>query len=390
MNTAGKFGVYGVQERARTMERHRVRVKGAETGDDAIPLRSRAAPERSPVRQTHSGEKSGYRVREAAAQKTGVFSEDFMSAAAEHPPGTLRRKRAAAGDPPRSRRAGPDAAHNSDEIFLSRKDRDAKRLEAYRLAQRRRAMTRLRRGIAVTLLLALFVTLAGALAYRLFCGIREIRVEGVSRYSPQEIVDAAGLAPDAHLYSFSSRVVQSDVTLRCPYVRTLAVERQAPGTVLFTVEEDTAVFYASLYGEYRVLSGTLRVLDAVEEAQAQEEKLIQLRLPPVREAVAGRVIVFADERFSRQIRQIVGEAAASGLRERITTIDLRRPYNLRMVCDHQYLLDFGNAEDVAVKLRIAEAVLAESVFQTSIRAQIDLSTTSSTSVILDDQIQLEE
>lgn len=385
--TTTRIGVYGAQERARTRIASRIRNSyQVIDGDDAIPLARRASSRRTPPRDPPPS-RGDYRVRDAAARASGTFAPGFTVDPHERDQEQPRTRRR----PERTRRpADPDAAHNRDDIFLSDSARSERRLEEYRLARRSRAIANLKRFAAVTLLMLLFLTFAGAIVYRFIYRVRDIRVEGTARYSEEEIVEAAGLTEDTHLYSFSSRAVREAVTLRCPYVRTLDVTRQAPGTVLFRIDEDTAVFYAELYGETRALSGTLRVLDVIAPDEAKDAHLIRLRLPPIAEAIEGRVLVLSDERYARQIREIAGEVSASELRDRITTIDLRRPYSLRMVCDHQYQLNFGTADDVGVKLRIAQAVLADSVFQTSIKAEIDLTTTSSTSVVLDDQLDLDE
>ena len=392
MNTTRRIGVYGAQERARTRASARVRdLKNETDGDDAIPLTRRAAPRHASLRDPPAQPRRGsYRVRDAAARGSGTFAPGFTVDPRESAQNAGRRRQAPPQQHTRRRPSDPDASHNRDEIFLTDSARRERRMEDYRLARRRRALAAAKRFAAVSLLMLLFLVFAGAIVYRFIYRVRDIRVEGSQRYSEEEIVRAAGLDEDVRLYSFSSRTVRDAVTLRCPYIRTLDVSRKAPGTVLLLVEEDTPVFCAELYGELRALSGTLRVLNAVNPGEAESANLIRLRLPPVASAIEGRVLVLSDERYARQFREIATAVAASGLRERITTIDLRRPYSLRMVCDHQYQLNFGSSDDIGVKLRIAQAVLSDSVFQTSIKAQIDLTTTSSTSVVLDDQIDLDE
>jgi cell division protein FtsQ len=278
---------------------------------------------------------------------------------------------------------------NTDEIFISRKERDARKLEAYRLARKRKIHYQMNRALSALLMMTLFVGCALALMYKLVYVIRNVDVTGSQRYTSEEILLASGVEAGDNLYSFSSRIAENAVTLQYPYVRELDVSRKAPSTVHFTVTEDTAVFYAEIYGEMRALSSSLRVLDRVSGSDVDALGLIRLRMPEIESAMAGRVVQFREEKFARQIRETTAEILSSGLSERITSVDLRDPYQVRMVADKRFLLEFGSNADLGIKMKVASAVLADELFKTDIKAQIDLSVSDSTSVILDNQLNLD-
>ena len=134
----------------------------------------------------------------------------------------------------------------------------------------------------------------------------------------------------------------------------------------------------------------MRVLDCVSDEDIDAMGLIHLRIPKVESAMAGRVISFREEKHTRQIRELLSVLLSSALSERITSVDLRNPYKVSMVADGRFLLEFGDPSDLGVKMKVAGAVLADDLFKTDIKAHIDLSVTSSTSVILDNQLDLDE
>ena len=278
---------------------------------------------------------------------------------------------------------------NTDEIFISQKERDARKLAAYRLAQRRRIGHQVRRGVSAVLLVCVFAGCAMAAVYKLMYVIRDIDVTGMERYAAEDILNATGVKEGANLYSFSSRLAENAVTLRYPYVQSLDVSRETPSTIRMTVTEDTAVFYTEIYGETRALTSTLRVLDRIGAEDIEELGLIHLRMPAVESAMAGRVISFREEKHMRQIRESLAMLLESPLCERITSVDLRNPRNLSMIADGRFLLEFGDSTDMGVKMKVAGAVLADDLFKTDIKAQIDLRVSSSTSVILDNQLKLD-
>ncbi len=396
MNRAETFGGYSVRDRAKRFEKSTARPRREwDETSDAVPIGRRrsgapstAPPSGAPRRSTAA---NPYRVRDRMAEESARRAAADAGRAKRDPPGPTTRQTAgtaARGQPgarPRDT-AAPDLRRNSDAIFHGDRAENARRLAAYRQAKRRQQMQKLRVGGIAALIACLFVLCTFAVVYKVFYVVTEVTVDGTSLYSAGEILAASGVEEGDNLYSFSSRVAEENVTLHCPYVRTLTVNRFAPDTVSFTVSEDTAVFYTELYGETWALSPALRVLDPISAEDAAASGLIRLRLPAVDSAVAGRVVLLEDERSMRSIRETVTEVLSAALRERVTTVDLRTPQVLKLVCDGRYVLDFGDMQDVSIKLKIASAVLSDELFKSQIRARIDLSSTGGTSVILDDQI----
>ncbi len=398
MNRAETIGTSSVRDRAQRYAQSRPRyVRDFDESADAVPLKKRHAHADTTAASPPPRKASAnpYRVRDRMA------SESAKRAAADalRPPqrktGSQRAK-TNTGTPPHGAvygkartGAAPDSRYNTDAIFRDDSLSDAQRVAAYRRAVRRKMLTRMRRALAALLIVAVFALCAFALVYKTVYVIHDVSVDGTSRYTPEEIAKASGVSAGINLYSFSSRIAEENVTLYCPYVRTLSVSRIVPDRVLLTVSEDTAVFYTELYGELRALSSSLRVLDCVSESDAAAAGLIRLRLPAVDCAVAGRVLSFENDRNTRAIREVLSAALSSGLHSRITSIDFRTPHTLKMVCDHQYLLQFGNMENVETKLKVADAVMKDSLFSSAVRAEIDLTSSGETSVILDNQLDLE-
>ncbi len=390
MNTAEKFGVFGVQERAKKYDAMHIRPRAPShaEGEDAIPLRTRRSSVQASsadAAAVHGASESGgaYRVREAARRAQAQARARQGSAA--YAETAAQKKRAGGRTVPEDRRrwrADPDSTHNTDAIFDTQSSP-----EAYRLARRRMLTHRGKLSLLIALLMVVLIAFVALPVYKLIFVVHDVRVDGSTVYSDAEILAASGVSPGDNLYSFSSRTAESNLTLRCPRIRSLDVERAVPDSILFTVAEDTPVFYAEIYGEIWTLSGTLRVLERTDKTAAAEQGLIRLLLPEVQRALCGRVLDFGSERSTMRIREILDSVMKSAIRSSITCVDLRNLRELHMVSRGVYLLDFGNAEDVMLKLRVAQAVLADPLFDGTIRAELDLTATGSTSVVFDDQLK---
>lgn len=392
MDRAEKFGVYGVQQRAKRYDSVRGRIEIPDDTDEAIPIRRRAkqaeqaAPPHKRSAVQDSAESGSYRVRDAAYRaqaRARAARGDAAHFTGDTAARDRRRTRTAPQDRRRSR-ADPDIAHNSDAIF-----EDPARRAAYRMAQKRRAQHRASRSAVIALCLVMFIAFASLLVYKLFFVAQNFTVEGNVRYTAEEIVAASSVSAGDNLYSFSAVKTADTLTFHLPYIQTLSVRRTVPDSVCFTVQEETAVFWAELYGQTWALSGSLRLLEPLDAAEARESGLIRLRLPDVESAVSGRVITFKDERSSRRIREIVEAVLNAELCDRLTSVDLRNSRALTMVSDDCYLLDLGDGSDAALKLRVAYAVLQDSLFDTTVKAEIDLTMSGSTSVVFDGQLDLD-
>jgi len=397
MDRADTFGVSGVQQRARRSENNQTKPPVYDwEAENAVPLRVKTANKKGiRTNMDPPGSLSGdavrsyadgrsYRVRDAAyraQQKAKARHASSCEAAEPHE----RRPRARTVPEDRRRRQNaPDSTHNSDAIFRQESASDAQRLAA-----RIRLGFQGKRTMLLAILVCVLVLFLALMVYKVFFVVSDIEIEGESRYSQQEIVQASGVSEGRNLFSFSSRVVMEDVTLRLPYIHTLKVDRTIPDSVLFTVAEEKAVYWTELYGEVWAVSSALRLLEPISRQEAMEQGWIRLRLPAVERAVAGRVLEFREERMLSWIRKVSVELQESALFSRITSLDVRDPYNLRMVSDDCYLLIFGAGTDTALQLRVASAVLGDSLFDATVKAQIDLTSTGSTSVVFDDQLSLE-
>ena len=175
MNKTERFPSFSVRDRAGQYAKTRRHVQEI-YGDDAVPIRTRRIePDGGLSQKIREAEilygmkdktpesKSSYRVRESLTRSAARSKEKreraYAYAAAGATPTAGARPKSSSGDgirggpkrahgtkrpynPPggmgMGRSSAPDPAMNTDEIFISQKERDARKLAAYRLAQRRR------------------------------------------------------------------------------------------------------------------------------------------------------------------------------------------------------------------------------------------------------------
>ena len=115
--------------------------------------------------------------------------------------------------------------------------------------QRSHKVRRRRRGRFRGLYQLLTVLLAAAavlVACLVFFRVNGVSVEGNSRYTADEVVEASGIQTGDSLVALSKSQIASLIRTKLPYVEAVAIQRKYPDLVVLTVKERAAA--ASVYG----------------------------------------------------------------------------------------------------------------------------------------------
>lgn len=228
--------------------------------------------------------------------------------------------------------------------------------------------------LGTSLLLLAITVIFVLLVYKMFFVVEDVSVSGTEMYTQEEILASSGFAAGDNLYSFAAEDAEDAITFLCPYIKSAEVERTIPKSVAITLEDDTAAYCTTIWGDCVKLSAGLRVLEVVSAEEAQAEGLIELVLPPVKYSVTGRMIEFSDARNERFIRNVLTEVrestlAAAGM---IDAVDLSDEYDISLQSGGRYLLKIGDEADCDLKLRMAYKTMTDDGFDQLLPARIDL------------------
>ncbi len=249
----------------------------------------------------------------------------------------------------------------------------------------RKRSTENRHALFTALILLVVSALFVAFVYSVFFVISDVDVSGSEIYSESEVIAAAGFEIGDNLYSFQAGQAAEGITFLCPYIKSVQISRTVPNSVAIVVEDDTAVYYANIYGDIVEMSAGLRVLSVTDEGGARAAGLTKLVLPAIKYSVAGRTITFTDERDERYIKSVLSSVSKSslGMEGRITKIDLSDKYGITINCDGKYILRVGTETDCDLKLRMAYKTIGNTAFDREVPATIDISEVGEASVRYD-------
>lgn len=138
------------------------------------------------------------------------------------------------------------------------------------MARRRRRTRRNGRGrLSFLYRLLAFLLICGAIvaALALFFKVERIDVEGVSRYSQQEVVSASGVALGDNLILMDKYAVATRITSALSYVESVQISRTLPSTLCIAVKECRTTAAVVQDGTVWLLSAAGKIVDSASSSE---------------------------------------------------------------------------------------------------------------------------
>ena len=130
------------------------------------------------------------------------------------------------------------------------------------MAQRRHRRRRRGRFAGLYRFLAVLAVIAAvAVACVIFFRVNTVTIQGNSRYTAQEVIEASGIKTGDNLMAMSKSQVASAIRTRLPYVESVSIRRAFPDGVEITVRERVAVASISASGGRWLISSQGKLLE---------------------------------------------------------------------------------------------------------------------------------
>ena len=119
-----------------------------------------------------------------------------------------------------------------------------------------------RRRAVFLLLLAAVLCGVGFYCACVFCRASHIEVTGSTRYTAEDIIEAAGIGEEQNLFTVSQKALNQKITALCPYIESVTLHRRLPDTLTLELHEFGTV-YACIgsMGRVTALSAEGKVLE---------------------------------------------------------------------------------------------------------------------------------
>ena len=217
--------------------------------------------------------------------------------------------------------------------------------------------------IKKTLLIASCVLIAFLLIMliSLLFPIKKFEVEGSTRYDINELIDASGIRTGDRLYALNRGKAEKKLMEGCPYVKSVKIKRVFPNKVCFVIEERVAGWYVQVGEDFYALDYDLKVLlESFDESDMIARGLTKLVLPELESVVAGELPSFGggDEHLMSETLKIIDTVRTHKIKERLTLLDLSNRFQIEMVVDGSYSVDFGDMDDAKTKFDMIDQIIS--------------------------------
>ena len=207
--------------------------------------------------------------------------------------------------------------------------------------------------------------------------LKQIRVEGLTRYDEEEVLVTSGLATAERLLDVDREAVKDSLVAFYPYIQSVHLRYSFPMGYRLVITEEVPVYYTRIADDYFALSADLVVLErATSSKRFPDEGLRQITLSSVQSAMLGQTLNYGGEFLERVLEEI----DASVLGDRVTDVVIRDRYHLSVVCDDMYTLYLGEINSIDAKLQLASLMMKDANIPAGYRATLDVSDLKKTSI----------
>lgn len=186
--------------------------------------------------------------------------------------------------------------------------------------------------------------------------VEDIRIDGSTAYSGEEILGTAELAIGDSLPIFRTGGMENALCASLPYLKSCEITFELPGTVIITLTDEAPAFCSEIFGEYYAISSDLRVLERADERFSH---LINIELPLVSRAVVGEKIVFSDGDDCDHITEFLALLSESELKGRIDKIYFDKKFDIVACVDSEFRVMFGSPSEMQLKLATVAKMISD-------------------------------
>ena len=214
-----------------------------------------------------------------------------------------------------------------------------------------------RRRAVFLLLLAAVLCGVGFYCACVFCRASHIEVTVSTRYTAEDIIEAAGIGEEQNLFTVSQKALNQKITALCPYIESVTLHRRLPDTLTLELHEFGTV-YACIgsMGRVTALSAEGKVL---EQCAALPEYTCLLLGADFSDCPAGEMLPESWKKTLSGIDKVRAALEQAGMLSEVGYLDLSEEQSYRAVYLDRIQLRLGSEYDLSAKLLTARKVIED-------------------------------
>lgn len=230
-------------------------------------------------------------------------------------------------------------------------------LRAYRLRRERFRM--IRRIIMFSLALS-FVTILLIIILKFGFVVQDIRVDGMTDYTAEEIIEHAGISLGDNIFTVSEEDVETRLKEEFPYIKTVTLDKAYPSDLVIKIVEEYTTYYYEMEGEFFLFNHSLRLMDKFDSLtalKAVREDSILVHMPLPSSSIVPQYITFSEE--SEYVADVIQALSSSKLGVHVKSIDLEDKFLIHMECGQAVTVDLGDYNNLKGKFSTVLRLIGE-------------------------------
>ncbi len=230
------------------------------------------------------------------------------------------------------------------------------------MAKRRRSAhrRRRRRGAKIFWSLVTFLIVVGAIVASLtvFLKVARIEIEGISRYTSEEIIETSQIKVGDNLFGINEFAVRDKILGDYPYIEDVKITRRLPDGFLFTVIERIPCGYIEANDCKWIVDSKGFLLERMEKEEEISGAVI-VAAEELLSPVAGGEINWSTVEKKSALVAMLAALREKNMLEKVNKADVSELHAVRFVYDNRLTVNLGSADNIEKKLNMFEAVLPQ-------------------------------
>lgn len=203
------------------------------------------------------------------------------------------------------------------------------------------------------------VVIAAIFVMSVLFRVHDIRVEGNTHYTDEEIINAIDIEDGDNLFFYDRIAAVSRALAKLPYIEEVSISRSLPDKITITVTESKAMAYLIVGDEDWTLDHSCKVLG--KAAEGEQDELIPIVGFDPGTLLIGEQLTTGDGSTAPVdfLAEILYQIQERGLTSDVTRIDFTDPNTVKFSYGGKYTVVLGSYSDVEYKFGMFISVMGK-------------------------------
>lgn len=246
------------------------------------------------------------------------------------------------------------------------------RTERERSIHLRKIIKRKERRARMYKVIAVFLSLVcGILALTTFFQVESIEIEGLSRYTMDEVQQVLRIQQGDNLFFCDKKGAEERLRTQYPYFESVWIERDMPNRLVVHIKEAQPIAVVNgIQGGWFVLDKNCRVLERTDQSGANG--IAQVMGIRTSGAEVGQTLTADNIQAVEDLKILANALDAAGLSGKARLYNLQDSNNIWFLYEERFAVCVGDTSELPRKLAILDALIEGDQFTPSDRGSINL------------------